>query len=280
MYCRNCGKELPEYSKFCNNCGAPQENVETIKAEEIPIQTVGNEPTNKSSWISLLLKALFIITPVLNFFLIIPLDEEKGIIKKAAVLIFAAAWFISCLLIRKSMKQTIGNKANIKWLLNNIWSVISGLIILISVALLFVENSAVNNPADNTATTVTTTQATTEPTTEAAIEISASKLVQAYIDNEVKADMTYDDKTVVITGYVDRIDQTDSLFSESEPIVYVGTGDSIEACLRCYLSAEQKPLVAELQQGDKITVTGRCVGLGLSHFNFKCVNVYDGEIVE
>lgn len=125
-----------------------------------------------------------------------------------------------------------------------------------------------------------TNKLTTEVSTNPPIEISASKLVQAYIDNEVKADMTYDDKTVVITGYVDRIGQTDSEFSESEPVVYVGTGDSIESCLRCYLSAEQKALVAELEQGDKITLTGKCVGLGSAYFKLKCVNIYDGVISE
>lgn len=125
-----------------------------------------------------------------------------------------------------------------------------------------------------------TNKSTTEVSTNPPIEISASKLVQAYIDNEVKADMTYDDKTVVITGYVDRIGQTDSEFSESKPVVYVGTGDSIESCLRCYLSTEQKALVAELEQGDKITLTGRCVGLGSAYFNLKCVNIYDSVISE
>lgn len=278
MYCRNCGKELPENSKFCNNCGAPQEKVEITKTEDFSVQTADKKSLNKNDWVSLLLKILFIIAPVLNFFLVIPFDEEKGIIKKAVVLIFAVAWFISCLLIRKSMKQAIGNKANIKWLFNNIWSIISGIIILISVVILFVESSAVNNPADNTVTTVTTTQATTEPTTEAPIAISASKLVQAYIDNEVKADTIYDDKTVIVSGRVNRIEQTDYLFMENELIIYVGTGEDIENCLRCYVSTDQKEIVAELEQGDKITLTGRCVGLGSAYFNLKCVNIYDGVI--
>lgn len=116
-------------------------------------------------------------------------------------------------------------------------------------------------------------------TAEAPIEISASKLIQAYIDNEVKADTIYDEKQVIISGYVDRIDQTDYLFSENELIVYVGTGDSIENCVRCYISEDQKDIVAELEKGDKITVMGKCVGVGSSYFNLKCVNIYRGEIV-
>lgn len=116
---------------------------------------------------------------------------------------------------------------------------------------------------------------TTQATTEAPIEISASELVKAYVDNEVKADTMYDDKTVIINGYVNRIGQTDNLFLDNELIVYVGTGEDIESCLRCYVSTEQTDVVAELEVGDKITVTGRCVGLGSSYFNLKCVNIYD-----
>lgn len=121
---------------------------------------------------------------------------------------------------------------------------------------------------------------TVEETTEAAIEISATKLVKAYIDNEVKADTLYDGKTVIINGRVNRIEQTDYMLMKNELIVYVGTGEDIESCLRCYISAEQKDVVAELEAGDKIAVTGRCAGIGSAYFNLKCVNIYDCVISE
>lgn len=121
---------------------------------------------------------------------------------------------------------------------------------------------------------------TVEETTEAAIEISATKLVKAYIDNEVKADTLYDGKTVIINGWVNRIEQTDYMLMKNELIVYVGTGEDIESCLRCYISAEQKDVVAELEAGDKIAVTGRCAGIGSAYFNLKCVNIYDCVISE
>ena len=151
-----------------------------------------------------------------------------------------------------------------------IFAIIVGLVIVINVF----------GNTDSESKTDSSNVSTTVATTDVPIEISASKLMQAYIDNEVKADMQYDGKTVVINGYVDRIEQTDSLLSESEPVVYVGTGNSLENCLRCYLSVEQKELVAELEMGDKITVTGRCSGVGSSYFNLKCVNIYDAIITE
>lgn len=151
-----------------------------------------------------------------------------------------------------------------------ILAIIVGLIIAIGVF-----GDSDSEPKDKTSKASTTVE-----TTEAPIEITASKLVQAYIDNEVKADTIYDDKTVIISGRVNRIEQTDYLFMENELIVYVGTGEDIENCLRCYVSAEQKDVVAELEQGDKITLTGRCVGLGSAYFNLKCVNIYDGVISE
>ena len=49
MFCTNCGYELKEGDRFCENCGAPVENppvenppvenpVKTIKEEPVPIQ--------------------------------------------------------------------------------------------------------------------------------------------------------------------------------------------------------------------------------------------------
>lgn len=121
---------------------------------------------------------------------------------------------------------------------------------------------------------------TTQTSTEAPVEISASELIKAYVDNEVKADTLYDDKILKITGYVNRISQTDNLIMDNEPIIYIGTGNDIEACVRCYISADQKNIVAELEQGDKITVKGNCSGLGSSYFDLKCVSVFSCEIVE
>lgn len=222
MYCRNCGKELPDGSKFCNHCGGSQQS------EVVSTSQTHDEP------------------------------EDETLFRST-----------------KSMREAVKkNRNNSEKKKPGCFSIGISLIFLFIVAVCVMasmDEAKEENSNSNSNSVV-------ESTTAAPIEILASKLVQAYIDNEVKADMTYDDKTVIITGYVDRIEQTDSLFSESEPVVYVGTGDSLESCLRCYLSAEQKSLVAELEQGDKITVVGRCAGLGSAYFKLKCVNIYDGVI--
>ncbi len=36
MYCRNCGKQIPDDSKFCQNCGQDMEVVREVKINEPP----------------------------------------------------------------------------------------------------------------------------------------------------------------------------------------------------------------------------------------------------
>ena len=206
MYCTNCGKELPENSKFCNYCGSAQGAGVQSERLTVPESKKTKAPKKKSGWlaVSVFLISVFIVVMCFNGIS----DDNKT------------------------------------------------------------ENGG---SADESAVSATV---------ESPVEISAEKLIKAYIDNEVKADTLYDGKTLIINGKVDRIDQTDYVLSENEFIVYVGTGDSIENCVRCYISEDQKDIVAELERGAEITVTGKCVGVGSPYFNLKCVNVYHGEVAE
>ena len=204
MYCTNCGKELPENSKFCNYCGSAQGTEGQPERPNVPENKKTKTPKKKTGWlaVSVLLISVFVIVMCFN-----GINDEN-----------------------KAEKSGSADE-----------SVIS-------------------------------------TTVEPPVEISAEKLIKAYVDNEVKADTLYDGKTVIINGKVDRIDQTDYLLSENEFVVYVGTGDSLENCLRCYISEDQRDIVAELERGDEITLKGKCVGVGSPYFNLKCVNVYHGEI--
>ena len=38
MFCGNCGKEIPNNAKFCNHCGALQNNT-AAQADQTPQQT-------------------------------------------------------------------------------------------------------------------------------------------------------------------------------------------------------------------------------------------------
>lgn len=46
MYCRNCGKEIPDGSTFCKYCGATQKG--EVKVPQPPINTQTNIPENES----------------------------------------------------------------------------------------------------------------------------------------------------------------------------------------------------------------------------------------
>ncbi len=45
MYCRSCGKQIPDGSTFCLNCGAPT-NAPTATATELPARPVPSTPTS------------------------------------------------------------------------------------------------------------------------------------------------------------------------------------------------------------------------------------------
>ena len=46
MYCKNCGKEIPEATKFCPECGT---NQESIKVENVEVQKVVNKNASPKS---------------------------------------------------------------------------------------------------------------------------------------------------------------------------------------------------------------------------------------
>lgn len=45
MFCRNCGKEIPNDTKFCNHCGAPQDN---ISAQNNPSPAQNSHPRQQA----------------------------------------------------------------------------------------------------------------------------------------------------------------------------------------------------------------------------------------
>ncbi len=48
MYlCSNCGKQLPENTKFCNHCGAPQQTVTVPNQETIEVKQEASAPKSK-----------------------------------------------------------------------------------------------------------------------------------------------------------------------------------------------------------------------------------------
>ena len=62
MFCRNCGKELPENTRFCNHCGAAQDSA---PAQPVPA-------TKKKTLTIAIVAAVAVIAVVLGVFVIAP----------------------------------------------------------------------------------------------------------------------------------------------------------------------------------------------------------------
>ena len=100
-----------------------------------------------------------------------------------------------------------------------------------------------------------TTGAKTTPEAPAAIKVTANELMQAYVDNKVKADETYKDKTVELSGTVDTIgkDITDT------PYITLKTKEMLYS-VQVYFTAEDTKKLGDLKKGQSIKVTGKCTG--------------------
>lgn len=223
-------------------------------------------------------KVIFAIAPIATFlFLFILVISDANVIPKIITALIGVAWLFSCIFVRKELKQNIGTKSSFKWTLNNLWSVVAGLFIIICVFLAFFATPKSERTMDENTnvTTTTTVVTTTEPTTEAPVEISVSKLIKAYEDNEINANNKYKDKKIKLSGYVDDISQSEGIFSESY-YIYLDNGEknSYDRIL-CSLSEKSVEKAAKLKKGDKIIIEGRCNGFsGLS------ISVSNCEIVD
>lgn len=48
MYCKHCGKEIEDGSKFCNYCGGEQESQEPIQTESLETSTITDSETQST----------------------------------------------------------------------------------------------------------------------------------------------------------------------------------------------------------------------------------------
>lgn len=106
-----------------------------------------------------------------------------------------------------------------------------------------------------------TTQAapaqTTKAPTEAATVVTAKKMISDLEANALKAQTTYDNKRVQVTGYVDNIDAQGKYFSiVGSPGDFVLTGVTID------ITPDQKATVANFDKDQKVVVTGTVTSIG------------------
>lgn len=88
------------------------------------------------------------------------------------------------------------------------------------------------------------------------ITVTADKLVNDLKGNALKASDTYKDKRVTVTGYVSNIDASGAYINLRGNDEFTLTG------IRINTSDEQRAAVADLSEGEKVTVTGTVVDVG------------------
>lgn len=101
-----------------------------------------------------------------------------------------------------------------------------------------------------------------------AVAVKAVDLITAYEENEVAADEKYKDQVLKITGTVKSVgvDAADRAYvmlaDERNEYAILG--------VQCYFDDENKDSIADLKEGDAVTITGNCKGKVVSVSVKKC----------
>ena len=88
------------------------------------------------------------------------------------------------------------------------------------------------------------------------ITVDAVSLSKDYSDNTVKADNDYKDKVITVTGTVESISK--DIWGNAFIMVGNGALDDIHCT---FTAKDQLDFLATLKKGDKIKVSGKCVGI-------------------
>ena len=92
---------------------------------------------------------------------------------------------------------------------------------------------------------------------EPELSISATELINAYKENEVKADKMYKGKIVEVNGIVDAIDSG----IDDKAIVRLSDGDKFSIyTVSCYIDDENQDNACELKKGENVTIIGEANG--------------------
>lgn len=95
-----------------------------------------------------------------------------------------------------------------------------------------------------------------------ALTVTATKLGAAYTGNEVKADKKYKDKVAEITG---KVGSVDVMFGQTSVTLKNETSDFEIVDVLCGFKDEAEiNKVAELNEGDKVTIIGTISGKSLA----------------
>ena len=89
---------------------------------------------------------------------------------------------------------------------------------------------------------------------EPELNISATELINAYKENEVKADKIYKGKIVEVNGIVDAIDSG----IDDKAVIRLSDGDEFSFYnVHCYIDDENQDKACELKKGENVTIIGK-----------------------
>ena len=92
---------------------------------------------------------------------------------------------------------------------------------------------------------------------EPELNISATELINAYKENEVKADKMYKGKIVEVNGIVDGIDSD----MDDKAVVRLSDGDEFSIYnVSCYIDNDNQNKACELKKGQSVTIVGEADG--------------------
>ena len=92
---------------------------------------------------------------------------------------------------------------------------------------------------------------------EPELNISATELINAYKENEIKADKMYKSKIVEVNGIVDGINSG----IDDKAIVILSNGDEFSFDnVQCCIDDENQDKACELKKGENVTIIGKADG--------------------
>ena len=150
---------------------------------------------------------------------------------------------------------------------HKVLTVIGGLVIIGTLGSITGGNSN-NKISDNKQTSVSVENSDSKQTSvsnensnkkqmEPELNISATELINAYKENEIKADKMYKGKIVEVNGIVDAIDSG----IDDKAIVRLSDGDEFSFDnVQCCIDDENQDKACELKKGDNVKIIGKADG--------------------
>ena len=147
---------------------------------------------------------------------------------------------------------------------HKVLTVIAGLVIIGALGSITGGNSN-NKISDNKQTSVSVENSDSKQTSvsnensnkkqmEPELNISATELINAYKENEVKADKIYKGKIVEVNGIVDAIDSG----IDDKAVIRLSDGDEFSFYnVHCYIDDENQDKACELKKGENVTIIGK-----------------------